>query len=88
MGPVVRNAEAPVPSASTHSRLSITVLPVVNTCSSETPSSVRCRAAAGVGAKCQRAIRPMRLRLSSSGNGLSMTPVRSPASTWATGIFS
>lgn len=66
----------------------MTVLPVVKIWPSAMPSARRCRAARSVGAKCQRAIRPMRQRLSSSGNGLSRTPVRSPASTWATGMCS
>ena len=39
-----------------------------------------------VGAKCNAAKRVVARRLSSSGKGWAMSPVRRPASTWATGI--
>ena len=41
------------------------------------------RYAKSVGAKCTSARRPTMARLPSSGNGCHLSPVRSPASTWA-----
>ena len=64
------------------------VLPVTQTRPRSIPSARRFRAARSVGAKSQSLRWSIRRRLSSSGKGLCLRPVRSPASTWATGIRS
>ena len=68
------------------SSASIPVFPVTTMRSADTPSARRLASAPRVGAKWMLARAPARRRLASSGNGLSMLSVRSPASTWAKGI--
>ena len=63
----------------------MTVLPVVKTLLFGTPSASRLFLLTEVGAKSIDASLVVRQRFSSSGNGLSMFPVRRPASRWKTG---
>ena len=62
------------------------VLPVTNTRSSGMPSRTRFCWFSTVGARWNAAMRPISWRFSSSGNGVSVLPVRRPASTWPTGM--
>ena len=62
------------------------VLPVTKMRSSGIPSRTRFWRLVVVGARWKAAIREISWRFSSSGNGVSVEPVRSPASTWPTGM--
>ena len=67
---------------------STTVFPVKIIRESGMPSARRLAAARTVGAKFKSASGEMSRRFISSGNGRSLSPVRSPASTWPMRIFS
>ena len=62
------------------------MFPVTNTCWYAIPSRTRFSSAIEVGARWNAAIRAISWRFSSSGNGVSVSPVRIPASTCPTGI--
>jgi hypothetical protein len=64
----------------------MTVLPVTTMLEASTFSRSRFLRAPAVGARCRLATWEVSLRLASSGNGDAMSPLRSPASRWKTGI--
>ena len=68
------------------SRASMTVLPVTEIVSGNTPSFRRFSRETAVGAKWSAAIRVVSTRLASSGQGACKFQVRRPASTWPNGM--
>ena len=72
--------------STTWNNASIPEFPVMKIRSAGVPSASRFRRARSVGAKCSSATRPVTTRFNSSGNGRARSPVRSPASTCATGM--
>ena len=65
----------------------MTVLPVTAIVAGSMASRSRLACEVVVGARCRAVIWLVILRFASSGNGEWMSPLRSPASTWTTGIW-